>query len=204
MGTDEIRKLLMESIKEKSLKIAAPGEVFTLASGKESNYYLNLKPIVLSAIGNWQVCRLIMDKLHEKDIICTAIGGPALGAIPIVGGLSTMFATVGSIAKTMGIETDKVEDISLPEFFYVRKQEKDHGTKQLVEGPVREGMKAVIVEDVTTTGESAAKAVVEARKAGLIVNHVICVVDRQDGGEALLKNMDIQLHPIFTKGDFGL
>lgn len=185
---------LKQGIEELALKRAPEGEEFVLKSGKKSNYYLDLRKVVLSPVYNQIACNCIMDMIATKDIKFDAIGGPALGAIPIIGGLAYHCGN-NILSKTSFID---------PSFFFVRKEEKGHGTKQSIEGTAKEGQRAIIVEDVTTTGGSAAKAIKDSRGFGMIVNDVICLVDREEGGREHLANLGVELHPILTKSEFGL
>jgi orotate phosphoribosyltransferase len=197
MLEQQCKEYLKGGIEEWALQRAAPGEFFTLSSGGQSTYYLNLREITLRAECNFAIVVLITEIIKKHNIMDDpskfAIGGPALGAIPIISGMS-------SLAGRMGLN----QGTPSPTFFFVRKQEKEHGTKQLIEGPNIEGKNAIIIEDVTTTGSSAGHAIIEARKAGAEVDHVISVIDREEGGRDAMRDLRVQFHPLFTKSDFGL
>jgi orotate phosphoribosyltransferase len=154
---------------------------FTLASGKKSNYYINGKMSTLDARGAYLTARVFLAMI--ADDVPDAVGGLTLGADPIVG---AMLSLAG------------LEDLRLKGFI-VRKATKDHGTKSLVEGPLYAGDRAVIVEDVVTTGGSSLKAIAAVREAGCSVNRVLAIVDREEGARKNLAGADIRLESIFTK-----
>jgi orotate phosphoribosyltransferase len=111
----------------------------------------------------------------------TAIGGPAYGAIPIVAGMLTMFAEHKWPMKG----------------FFVRKETKDYGKKELLEGHLEQGDKVVLVEDVTTTGGSLLKAINEVQKVATVIQ-VISVVDRNQGACNLFKDKEIPFKSILN------
>lgn len=146
---------------------------FTLASGKQSNYYFNCKPTTLDPEGMNLIGAIIFDMLKDTDI--TAAGGLTLGADPIANALSVISYQKGKPIKS----------------FIVRKDAKDHGTKSAIEGNVSSGEKIVIIDDVITTGGSTITAIEQARRAGLNVAMVITLIDREEGGrENILQYVD--------------
>jgi orotate phosphoribosyltransferase len=153
---------------------------FTLASGRTSDYYINGKLTTLDARGAYLVARTLLAMI--TDDVPDAVGGLTLGADPIIG---AMLSLAG------------LEDLALRGFI-VRKQSKDHGTKSLVEGALREGDRAVIVEDVVTTGGSSLQAIAAVRAMGCDVRRVIAVVDREEGGKEALAAEGCRLEAIFT------
>lgn len=173
------RDELMTRLMEKSLRT---GE-FTLASGRKSNYYINGKLTTLDGRGAYLVARVFMAMI--ADDVPDAVGGLTLGADPIV----------GSILAMAGMEDLPVKG------FIVRKASKDHGTRSLVEGPVGEGDRVVIIEDVVTTGASALEAVDAVVALGCEVKKVIAVVDREEGGRENLEERGLRLESIFTASE---
>jgi orotate phosphoribosyltransferase len=160
---------------------------FTLSSGKVSNYYLDGRIITLSAHGAYLVASIILDML--KDEVLDAIGGPTLGADPIAGALAAV-----SYINKRPIKT-----------FIVRKQAKEHGTQQQVEGPpLKKGNRVILVDDVATSG----KAILEAKQAldriGVIAEKAIVIVDRNQGAAENLAKAGLKLESIFKIADFGL
>jgi len=160
----------------------------TLASGKESDFYFDLKPSMLHPEGAGLIAELILDKLSgvETDYV----GGVAVGAIPLISAVIVL-----SLARGRG----------LPGFF-VRKDVKDHGTRRKIDGlgpgETLSGRKVVILEDVTTTGGSAMIAVQAAKDAGAGIAMVLSVVDRQDGAAEFYRNQGIRFEAVFTASEF--
>ena len=148
---------------------------FTLASGKKSRYYVDIKkastnPVLLKLIA----CR-ISEKMKLYSIHADYIGGVALGGVPI--------------AVSVSLETGTL-------LLMIRKEAKDYGTKGQIVGDVIPGSNVVLVEDVTTTGGSVIKAIQALRDEGLIIRHVITVVDREEGASESLASADIELIPL--------
>jgi len=162
---------LIELIHKHALKF---GE-FKLASGQIAPFYLDCRKLTLTGEGANMVAAGILAEL--ADDWPHAVGGMAIGADPIT-------AAVITCAWQQGRELRG---------FIVRKEAKDHGTGQQVEGPVRPGDNAIIVEDVVTTGGSSLNAVQCARNFGLHVDRVIAIVDRENGGAERFKSIGIEL-----------
>ena len=176
----QIRSRLLEIVKEKSLKLAPPDQPFVLSSGLTSTYYINGKKTTGDPEGLFCLARLIFEAI--KDASVEAVGGPTLGADPIVGAVSLLSHLTG-------------QPIPL---FIVRKEAKKHGTRELVEGPDIAGKKVAIVEDVVTTGSSVFKAIDAVRELGCEVVKVIVLVDREQGGREAFAAAGIPYFPIFT------
>src|SRR6187401_105992 len=127
------------------------GEI-TLASGRKSDFYFNLKPTMLDAEGAALLAELTLDALQDQHI--DYVGGLEMGAVPLAGAIAQL-----SFMRGKPIQA-----------FFVRKKPKEHGAKLTVEGLARgenlQGKRVVVVEDVTTTGGSALKAVEVVREAG--------------------------------------
>lgn len=159
-----------------------------LASGKESNFYFDMKPTMLDPEGAYLIAHQLYDAI--KDVDADYVGGLEMGAVPITGGVCQI-----SFEKGRPIRG-----------FFVRKQVKDHGAQKLVEGLTKSenlsGKKLIIVEDVTTTGESAFKAIEACRKAGAEVVLVVSLVDRQDGAEEFFKSKSIPFNSLYQASDF--
>jgi orotate phosphoribosyltransferase len=153
---------------------------FTLVSGAKSTYYINGKLCSLDARGSYLMGRILLAMI--ADDIPDAVGGLSLGADPIVGAI---LALAG------------MEDLELKGFM-VRKEQKDHGTKSLVEGPLSGGNRVVIIEDVITTGGSSMKARRAVEDLGCTVAKIIAVVDRQQGARENLAKEGYRLESIFT------
>ena len=155
---------------------------FTLSSGQESEHYINCKPVTLSCEGNALLSTLMVKKLDED---CRAVGGLTLGGDPLVVG-------VAQRAFYRGGHIDAL---------IVRKNPKGYGTKEVIEGPKPEkGSIVTVLEDVTTTGGSAMKAVNVLRDAGYVVNRVVAIVDRMDD-HSIWEDNNIEFKSLFTLQD---
>jgi len=174
---DELKKELLELLKRDAYK---KGE-FTLSSGQTSNHYVNCKPVTLSGRG-LTLASLLMLVHVETDVVA----GLTLGADPLVSGVALVSAL----------------DKRLVNGLIVRKEAKGHGTQAWIEGPLpKEGTKITVLEDVTTTGGSAIKAVEKLRDAGYIVDRVVTIIDRQDGAHETMRETDLELRSIFELDD---
>ena len=181
MDEIKLKEELLKILKEKAL---VKGDR-TLASGKKSNFYIDGKQVTLDPHGILIVGKTILTMLAGMHV--DAIGGPTLGADPIVAAVSLLSSNTGSPIKA----------------FIVRKEAKKHGMQKMIEGPaLREGDRVVMVEDVVTTGGSVLSAIreVEALKARVV--KVICLVDRGEGAVETLAAYSYS--PIFTLVDLGL
>ena len=172
---------LLEVLKRDAYK---KGE-FKLSSGRESNHYVNCKPVTLSGRGLTLASLLLLKQLeHDSKVVA----GLTLGADPLVSGVSVVSALDGKIVNAL----------------IVRKEAKGHGTQAWIEGLLPpEGTLVTVLEDVITTGGSAVKAVDKLRDAGYKVGRVVCIVYRQEDGEAdkLMKEKNLELKSLFTLKD---
>lgn len=179
------RARLMEIVRRRSY---GTGVQIKLASGRMSDFYFNLKPTMLDPEGAWRIGSLIVDAL--KDDAIDMIGGLEMGAVPI----ATAVAAV-SFAKGRPLAT-----------FFVRKQAKEHGTQSLIEGLVKGdtivGRRVAIVEDVTTTGGSALKAIEAVRAAGATPVLALTIVDREEGAVDAFKAAGVPFRALLTRRDF--
>lgn len=151
---------------------------FKLASGKESSYYVDKMAVTLDSAGlslvshgMWEIIKGLGFE-RGRSSPCTAVGGLTLGADPIVGGILMVAHSRGQHLKG----------------FIVRKDRKEHGTGQWIEGSLSSADSVVVVEDVVTTGGSALVAIERVRETGARVLGVVAAVDRQEGAaEAFAK-----------------
>ena len=173
---------LIDLVREKALKIGQ----FKLTSGKMSNYYLDCRKVTLDSSGANLIAEGMLSLL-ENDYP-DAVGGMAIGADPITAAIITL---AGQRDRNLA-------------GFIVRKEAKAHGTGRDVEGPVTSGMRAVIVEDVVTTGGSALAAIEKAEAAGLKVIGVLGIIDRLEGGREAMAAKGYSLQTLLTIRDFGL
>lgn len=181
------RARLIEIVRARSFQV---GPEMTLASGRTSTFYFNMKPTMLDPEGAYLIATLILEQIAVDGVRTDLIGGLELGAVPIASAVCAVSHQAGHPLRA----------------FLVRKQAKDHGTKSLVEGLGRgetlAGKRVVIVEDVTTTGGSSIKAAEAVRAEGAEVVRVITVVDRQEGADAAFKAAGLDLRPLLTMADF--
>lgn len=144
-----------------------PKQGFKLASGLSSPFYVDCRSLMAHPRSRHFVANLAYDALRPVELDC--LGGLEIGAISIATSISD-FAFAAQPPRTWRT-------------FVVRKQAKDHGLGKLIEGSFQPGERAVVVDDVLTSGGSLLKAVATARGAGLVVTHAMVIVDRkeQDG-----------------------
>jgi orotate phosphoribosyltransferase len=179
-----LRERLLELLKEKAYK---KGKVI-LTSGKESDFYIDCRPVTLHPEGAYLVGKLLYERLLHSPTAIGGVGGLTMGADPI--------ATAVSL-------TSYLEGKPIPAFI-VRKEPKKHGRGLWIEGisNLPEGTAVAIVEDVVTTGGSTLKAIERAGEAGLEVVRVLAIVDREEGGLANLQQKGFTLEALFSRYDF--
>lgn len=177
MDHDARRAELLRLIKETAF---IEGDV-TLASGKKSTFYIDGKQVTLNPKGAYLTASLILDLLDDVEV--DAIGGPAIGADPILGAMAVLCFERG---RNMS-------------FFMVRKEPKGHGRRQLIEGPpLRNGSKVVVLEDVVTTGGSIVRAIDAVKgECDAMVVKAVAIVDREEGAEEALRRLGIPLCSVF-------
>jgi orotate phosphoribosyltransferase len=174
------RDRLKSIIREKSL---LAGE-FTLASGRASGFFFNMKRTMLDAEGAYLLADALLDLMDDID--ADHVGGLAMGAIPLV-----------AVVAARSFERGRPRTA-----FFVRKEAKDHGTMDLIEGALADRAKVVLLEDVTTTGGSSLKAAAAVRGRGCTVGHVLAIVDREEGARANFAREGIELRALYRRADF--
>ena len=171
---------LRQSLLDLFCQLAYKEGDFVLSSGQRSSYYINGKQVTLHPQGALAVGRLLLSQLPTDT---QAVAGLTLGADPIVSAVSVVSA---------------YENRPIPALI-VRKESKGHGTMAYIEGPsLPEGAKVVVLEDVVTTGQSAMKAVERLRDARYIVEEVISLVDRQQGGAEFYQSAGLKFQAVFS------
>lgn len=184
MSASDSRARLRDIIHQRSF---GHGEI-TLASGRKSNFYFNLKPTMLNAEGAALLAELTLDALSGETI--DYVGGLEMGAVPIAGAIAQL-----SFMRGKPIQA-----------FFVRKKPKEHGAKLAIEGlapgETLAGKRVVIVEDVTTTGGSSIKAVEAVRDAGADIVMVFTMVDRQEGATETFEDVKLPFRSLFTADEF--
>jgi orotate phosphoribosyltransferase len=174
------RLRLLEIIRERSYEERA----VTLASGRTSTFYIDGKQTTLDPEGTYLVGKVFYEMIRGR---AEAIGGPTLGADPIV----------TAVALTSYQEGDPIAA------FIIRKEPKGHGKGLWIEGAkgLKKGARVAIIEDVVTTGGSLLKAIRVAEEHGLVVVQVLTLVDREEGGKEELAAQGYTLEAVFTRGD---
>ncbi len=158
-----------------------------LASGRESDFFIDCKQTILTAECHALVGELMFDALDGLPR-CEAVAGVELGGCPLASADS-----LDSFVRGRPLVA-----------FYVRKEVKDHGSRKLVEGDrsLRAGIPVVILEDVITTGASTLKAADKLRDAGAAVVGVVALVDRLEGGAEAIRDRGLPVMSICTRRDF--
>ncbi len=177
------RRRLLEILRQRSYE---EREVI-LSSGRRSNFYIDGKQTTLDPEGAYLVGKLLYERIVRGGRGVEAVGGPTLGADPMV----TAVALVSYL-----------EGNPIPAFI-IRKEPKGHGKGLWIEGDkaLRPGMKVALVEDVVTTGGSLLKAIKVAQEHGLEVVQVLALVDREEGGRENLKAAGYDLEALFTRSE---
>lgn len=182
---EEARERLRELISELAV---VRGKV-TLASGKEADYYVDLRRITLHHEASRLVGQVMLDLLDKNGVEFDAAGGLTMGADPIG---HAIMRTAGDAGRA--IDT-----------FVVRKAQKSYGMGRQVEGPSVEGRRVVAVEDTSTTGGSALTAVEALKNAGAEVVAVAVIVDRSTGAkEHIEEAAGVPCYYAYSKSDLGL
>jgi orotate phosphoribosyltransferase len=181
----QARSRLIEIVKQRSFQ---SGAEMKLASGRTSSFYFNMKPTMLNPEGARLIGELVCERLANEKV--DMVGGLEMGAVPLASAVAAISAVGGR---------------PLPAFF-VRKQTKEHGTQALIEGlgpgETLDGKWLVVVEDVTTTGGSALKAVDVLKGAGAHIALVLTIVDRQEGAADAFAAAGISFDALLTTDDF--
>ncbi|MBD3246770.1 MAG: orotate phosphoribosyltransferase [Candidatus Omnitrophica bacterium] len=156
-----------------------------LSSGKESDYYIDVRRVSLTSQGLFLISSLLWERIRRDN--CAVIGGPTLGADPIVGGICVCAYQSG---KNMHA-------------FLIRKTPKKHGQQKMIEGKeLSPGTKAVILDDVATSGGSLIHSLNVLKEHDIEVSRAYTVIDRQEGAAEALASHGCPLDALFTPADF--
>ena len=179
--TKDLKDRLYRLIKDKAYH---EGEI-KLASGKTSHYYIDARAVTLESEGAFLVGRIVFEMV--KNLKVAAVGGPTLGADPIVGALAAI-----SFENKKPVNT-----------FLIRKTPKSHGRMLQIEGPVLEaGDEVVLIDDVATTGGSLIDSIAILKKMNVAVKKAIVIVDREEGARENLVKEGCELVSIFKASEF--
>jgi orotate phosphoribosyltransferase len=173
-----------ETLREEILKKAVVHGKVTLSSGKEADYYVDLRRVTLDAVAAPLVGEVMLDLV--KDWEFDAVGGLTLGADPVA-------TAMMHVAAQRGKKIDS---------FVVRKAEKAHGLQRRIEGPDVKGRRVVAVEDTSTTGGSVLTAVEALKEAGAIVVGVAVIVER--GAKGKVEEAGLEYRTAYSLSDLGL
>ena len=181
-AASDTRRNLFELIKARSFSRGTK----MLVSGRNTNYYFDMKPTMFHPAGAAWIAELMLDRIELLKV--DYVGGLAVGAVPLVNSVAMLSHLRGR---------------PIPGFF-VRSQVKEHGTKRRIEGTSESlaGKRVVILEDVTTTGGSATTAAEAAREDGANVVLVISVVDRLEGATEHFNQLGIPFRAVYTADEF--
>lgn len=158
----------------------------TLSSGKEAEYYVDLRRITLGGEAAPLVGQVMNDLVADLEF--DAVGGLTMGADPVATAMLHARAAAGGRLDA----------------FVVRKAEKAHGLQQRVEGPSIAGRRVLVVEDTSTTGGSPLTAVAACREAGAEVVAVAVIADRASGAEEKVREQGLDYRAAYSMSDLGL
>jgi orotate phosphoribosyltransferase len=175
---------LLELLRERGFRRGQ----FVLSSGKESDFFIDCKPAVLTAEGHHLVGRVLLERIRDVLGPVSAVAGVELGGCPLA----------SAVACASWADGDPIDAV------YIRKSTKEHGTRKMLEGADRlpRRAKVAIVEDTVTTGGSTLRAIHAVRNAGLEVAGVVALVDRLEGGAAAIRDASVPFSAIFDRADF--
>jgi orotate phosphoribosyltransferase len=183
--SDPRRRQLLDII----LDVSVEQREVTLASGRKSNFYLDLRQTLMRPLGMKLAGELALEQLQSGTPV-EAVGGMAVGAVPFVAAVLAAAA-----------DDDRSRDLL---GFFVRKEQKKHGLARQIEGGFCEGQTVALVEDTTTTGGSTLEALDIVEAAGGKVARVLCIVDRGEGAIEAFAERGVALEPLFTRADLGV
>lgn len=178
----EARQELLELILEASFR----RQKVVLASGRESDFYLDLRQTLMRPRGVALAGDLILDALQGGANV-QAVGGMAVGAVPLVSAVLAAAAARDPATPLLG--------------FFVRKEAKQHGLGRRIEGGFREGQSVALLEDTVTTGGSTLEALDAVQDAGGKVVRVLCLVDRGEGALQAFRERGIELEALYSRAD---
>ncbi len=182
MGDDAGRRELLDLVLEVSFR----RETVTLSSGKQSDFYLDLRQTLMRPRGVRLAGELVLERLLAGPPVAS-VGGMAVGAVPLVSAVLAAAAARDPTSALLG--------------FFVRKEVKGHGLRRRIEGGFASGQTVALVEDTVTTGGSTLEALDAVEAEGGKVARVLCLVDRGEGAAQAFAERGITLEALFTRAD---
>ena len=196
MSRDQVIRTLLESLDVERRKLldlilefSFERREVTLASGRKSDFYLDLRRTLMRPAGQKLAGELLLARLMQGPWV-DAVGGMAVGAVPLVSAVLSAAAHHDPESPLVG--------------FFVRKQAKSHGLGRRIEGSFAVGQTVALVEDTTTTGGSTLEAVEAVEAEGGKVARVLCLVDRGEGAREAFSGRGLELEALFTRADLPL
>jgi orotate phosphoribosyltransferase len=182
LSSEKQRRELLELI----LAVSFRRERVTLASGKQSDFYLDLRQTLMRPRGVALAGALVLERLLAGPPV-EAVGGMAVGAVPLVSAVLAAAAARDPDTALLG--------------FFVRKQAKGHGLGRRLEGGFASGQSVALLEDTVTTGGSTLEALDAVEAEAGNVARVLCLVDRGEGAAEAFRARGIELEAVFTRAD---
>jgi len=171
------------------LEVSFRRERVTLASGAESDFYLDLRQTLMRPRGVALAGALVLDRLLAGPPV-QAVGGMAVGAVPLVSAVLAAAAARDPATPLLG--------------FFVRKAPKQHGLAKRIEGAFEAGQTVALLEDTVTTGGSTLEALELVEAEGGKVVRVLCVVDRGEGAAEAFAARGVELEALFGRSDLPI
>jgi len=182
LSPDARRQELLDLILEVSFR----KQKVVLSSGKESDFYLDLRQTLMRPRGVKLVGEQLLDRLEQGPGV-DSVGGMVVAAVPVVSAVLAAAAERDPSSSLLG--------------FFVRKQAKGHGLGRRIEGGFAPGQAVALVEDTTTTGGSTLEALDCVTEAGGKVSRVLCIVDRGEGAREAFAERGLRLESLFDRSD---
>ncbi len=176
------RMIKREHLIQQLADVSVKRGTFTLASGRTSNIYVDARLTTMSPQGLSIIGALALQEMKDAGWLVDSVGGLTLGADPVA----------YAIAYASADSTHPIRA------FTVRKKPKEHGTGKLIEGPFYPGDHVAIIEDVITTGDSARRAIDEVKHAGGLIEGVLAVLDREEGGRMTIEDQGYRVLALCT------
>jgi len=177
---------MRDELLELILDVSFRRQKVTLASGAESDFYLDLRQTLMRPRGLALAGALVLDRLHAGPPV-DSVGGMAVGAVPLVSAVLAAAAARDPATALLG--------------FFVRKQIKQHGLGKRIEGGFEPGQTVALLEDTMTTGGSTIEALDTVEAEGGKVVRVLCLVDRGEGAVEAFAARGIELEALFGRAD---